>query len=214
MILYIDTSSNFLYTGIVDNNKLIAEIKKEFGHNLSEVALPEIVSMFEENKISSKDIDKIIVVNGPGSFTGIRIGITIAKVYAWSLNVPITTITSLEAMAISKEEDIPKVPIIDARRGYCYAAIFNSDNKEILKPSYLTYEELQKELDKIENYIVITNDEEKLKVTHQNTTIYTPNILEVVNYFKTKKEINPHAINPEYLKLTEAEENKKNDSKN
>ena len=95
MILYIDTSSNFLYTGIVDNNKLIAEIKKEFGHNLSEVALPEIVSMFEENKISSKDIDKIIVVNGPGSFTGIRIGITIAKVYAWSLNVPITTITNI-----------------------------------------------------------------------------------------------------------------------
>lgn len=214
MILYIDTSSNFLYTGIVDNNKLIAEIKKEFGHNLSEAALPEIVSMFEENKISPKDIDKIIVVNGPGSFTGIRIGITIAKVYAWSLNVPITTITSLEAMAISKEEDIPKVPIIDARHGYCYAAIFNSDNKEILKPSYLTYEELQKELDKIENYIVITNDEEKLKVTHQNTTTYTPNILEVVNCFKTKKEINPHAINPEYLKLTEAEENKKNDSTN
>lgn len=214
MILYIDTSSNFLYTGIVDNNKLIAEIKKEFGHNLSEAALPEIVSMFEENKISPKDIDKIIVVNGPGSFTGIRIGITIAKVYAWSLNIPITTITSLEAMAISKEEDIPKVPIIDARRGYCYATIFNSDNKEILKPSYLTYEELQKELDKIENYIVITNDEEKLKITHQNTTTYTPNILEVVNCFKTKKEINPHAINPEYLKLTEAEENKKNDSTN
>ena len=45
------------------------------------------------------------MVNGPGSFTGIRIGITIAKVYAWSLNIPITTISSLEAMAISSENE-------------------------------------------------------------------------------------------------------------
>ena len=48
MILYIDTSSSYLYTGIVDNNKLITERKKEYGHELSKEALPEIVSMFEE----------------------------------------------------------------------------------------------------------------------------------------------------------------------
>ena len=85
--LYIDTSSSYLYTAIVENNNVLAEIKEEFGQSLSEVALPRIVSMFEDTKLSPKDIDKIIVVNGPGSFTGIRIGITIAKVYAWSLNI-------------------------------------------------------------------------------------------------------------------------------
>ena len=95
MILYIDTSSNFLYTGIVEKDKIICEIKKEYGHTLSEYALPEIVSMFEKNNIEPNQITKIVVVDGPGSFTGIRIGITIAKVYAWSLNIPITTITSL-----------------------------------------------------------------------------------------------------------------------
>ena len=51
MILYIDTSSNFLYTGIVEKDKIICEIKKEYGHTLSEYALPEIVSMFEKNNI-------------------------------------------------------------------------------------------------------------------------------------------------------------------
>ena len=75
--LYIDTSSSFLYTGIVENNKLLAEVKKEYGHNLSEFALQDIVSMMNNLNLTPKDIYKIIVVNGPGSFTGIRIGITI-----------------------------------------------------------------------------------------------------------------------------------------
>lgn len=58
MILYIDTSSSYLYTGIVENGVIKKEIKKEYGHKLSEVALPEIVSMFEETKITPKDIKK------------------------------------------------------------------------------------------------------------------------------------------------------------
>ena len=125
--LYIDTSSSYLYSGIVEDNKLIAEIKEEFGQSLSEVALPKIVSLFEKNNLTAKDIDKIIVVNGPGSFTGIRIGITIAKVYAWSLNIPITTITSLEAMAISSKNNKVHIPIINARRGYVFAAIIDKN---------------------------------------------------------------------------------------
>ena len=118
--LYIDTSSSFLYAGIVNENTIEAEVKEEFGHKLSEAALPEIVSMFEKNNLQAKDVDKIIVVDGPGSFTGIRIGITIAKVYAWSLKTPITTITSLEAMAISSNTETYKVPMLDARRKYVF----------------------------------------------------------------------------------------------
>ena len=63
--LYIDTSSSFLYTAIVENNQLIASISEEFGQKLSEMALPKIVSMFEQLNITAKDIKKIIVVNGP-----------------------------------------------------------------------------------------------------------------------------------------------------
>ena len=99
-ILYIDTSSSYLYAGIVSSGKLLCEVKKEFGHSLSEEALPSIVGLFNEQNLKATDIDKIIVVNGPGSFTGIRIGITIAKVFAWSLNIPITTISALEAMSL------------------------------------------------------------------------------------------------------------------
>ena len=201
--LYIDTSSSYLYSGIVEDNKLIAEIKEEFGQSLSEVALPKIVSLFEKNNLTAKDIDKIIVVNGPGSFTGIRIGITIAKVYAWSLNIPITTITSLEAMAISSKNNKVHIPIINARRGYVFAAIIDKNYNFILKPKHLKLEELLKNIKNIDNFEIITNDQfEELK----NTETFNPDILKIVTTFKDKENINPHAINPDYLKLTEAEE--------
>ena len=203
-ILYIDTSSSYLYTSIVENNNVLAEIKEEYGQSLSEVALPRIVSMFEETKLSPKDIDKIIVVNGPGSFTGIRIGITIAKVYAWSLNIPITTIYSLEAMAISSSKEMYHVPIINARRGYVFAAIYDENYNVVLKPCHILLTDLQDKLKDIDNYEYISNDEfDDLEVNS-----YSPDMAKVVDYFKDKESINPHAVNPEYLKLTEAEESK------
>lgn len=208
-ILYIDTSSSYLYTAIVEDNKLLGEVKEEFGQSLSEVALPKIVSVFTENNIKPEQIDKIIVVNGPGSFTGIRIGITIAKVYSWSLNIPITTITSLEAMMLSNEKDTYKVPVIDARRQYVFGAIYDSNNRQTLKPQHIKIEDLKQEMASLDNYVVITNNED-LEEDFDNIEAYNPNILKIVEYFKDKEPINPHAVNPDYLKLTEAEESKLN----
>lgn len=202
--LYIDTSSSYLYTAIVEDDKLISEIKEEFGQNLSEVALPKIASMFKDNNMTANEIDKIIVVNGPGSFTGIRIGITIAKVYAWSLNIPITTITSLEAMALSSNSNKVHIPMINARRGYVFAAVYDEDSKEIIKPQHIKLEDLLKQVNEIEDYEIISNDE----FDFDEVSKYNPNILKIVLFFKDKEEINPHAVNPDYLKLTEAEESK------
>ena len=203
--LYVDTSSNFLYSGIVENNKILAEIKEEFGQNLSEVALPKIVELFDKTNLKAKDINKIIVVNGPGSFTGIRIGITIAKDYAWSLNIPITTISSLEAMAISSENEKLHIPMINARRGYVYGAIYDSSYKEILKPQHIELDKLMKYLNDKEDYEIISNDNFDDEIKRER---YDPSILKIVNYFKDKETINPHSVNPEYLKLTAAEESK------
>lgn len=205
--LYIDTSSSYLYAGIVEDEHLLCEVKQEFGHSLSEEALPKIVDLFKEKHLEAKDIDKIIVINGPGSFTGIRIGITIAKVYAWSLNIPITTITSLEAMMLSSKQKGIHVPMIDARRNCVFAAIYDENNKIILKPQHTKIENLMNELNKLSNYKVITNDEiDEFPIVEK----YDPDILKIVTYFKDKETINPHAVNPDYLKLTEAEESKLN----
>ena len=204
--LYIDTSSSYLYTAIVEDNKLISSISEEYGQNLSEVALPKIASMFESNNLNPKDIQKIIVVNGPGSFTGIRIGITIAKIYAWSLNIEITTITSLEAMAVSSNKNLIHIPILNARRGYVYSAIYDKDIT-ILKPQHIKFEELMNYVNNIDNYEFISNDKfENLS----SVSTYSPDYIKIVEKYKNKKAVNPHSVNPEYLKLTEAEE-KNND---
>ena len=204
-LFYIDTTSSFLYTGIVKDNNLLIEKKENLGKDLSVYTVSIVSDMFMEVNINPSDIDKIIVVNGPGSFTGIRIGVTLAKILAWARNIPITTITSLEAMAKSIKTDKLIVPIINARREACYGAIYEND-KEILKPGYMTIEKLKMILLGLnKEYIFVSSDSFSFDVEK-----YNPDILNIVLSFKNKEEINPHLVNPNYLKLTEAEENRLN----
>ena len=204
-LFYIDTTSSYLYTAIVRDNKLLIERKKDLGKNLSIETVSIVSDMFNEIGIKPRDIDKIMVVNGPGSFTGIRIGVTLAKIFAWTKNIPITTITSLEAMAKSIKTDKLIVPIINARREACYAAIYDND-KEILEGQYLTIEKLKMFLIGLNReYVFVSGDKFDFEVVG-----YDPDILNIVNTYINKKEINPHMVNPLYLKLTEAEENRIN----
>ncbi len=202
---YIDTTSKYLYTGIVKDNELLACVKKDLGKELSIYTVDEVNKMFESVKLTPSDIDKIIVVNGPGSFTGIRIGVTLAKIMAWSKNIPITTITSLEAMAKSVKTNKLVVPIINARRESCYAAIYNNEER-VLDGSYMTIEKLKLFLIGLKkDYLFVSNDSFSFE-----TMKYDPDILNIVLFFKDKECINPHMVNPLYLKLTEAEENRLN----
>ena len=202
-ILYIDTSTNYLYAGIVINHELLSEVKKNFTHDLSKYALYEISKMLEKCNLQPNDIDKIIVVNGPGSFTGIRIGMTIAKIFAFTLKKEITTISSLDAMPVSINSNNIIVPIIDARRGYVYASAYKN-NQVLIPDQYIKLDILLQKLNTFEEkYIFITNN----KFNLDNINNYNPNILNIVNNFKNNKSMNPHLIEPNYLKLTEAEEN-------
>lgn len=205
--LYIDTTTSYLYTAVVEDDKLLAEVKESFGKDLSCVALKEIKKMLDSVNVLPKDIDKIIVVNGPGSFTGIRIGVTIAKTFAYSLNKKITTISSLEAMALSsKTNNEYIVPIIDARRGFVYGGIYDKDNNVILKDQYIKLDSLKVACENLIGDYTFIGKKTGLDIELEE---YNPDILKIVNTYKNKESINPHAVNPIYLKLTEAEENKK-----
>ena len=128
---------------------------------------------------------------------------TIAKIYAYTLKKKIISISSLDAMQISTSFNNLIVPVIDARRGFVYAGIYQ-DNKELLKKQYIKFEDL---LDKLNNYqkeyIIVSNDNLKI----DNVVSYNPDILKIVNTYKDNEDINPHLVEPNYLKLTEAEEN-------
>lgn len=204
-VFYIDTSSSYLYAGIAVDNFLVASIKKNFGKDLSKYTISEIAKLFQEASLEPEDIDKIIVVSGPGSFTGIRIGMTFAKIFAWSLKKDITTITSLDAMALVDSDKLV-VPIIDARRGFVYASIHEKD-KIILKNQYIKLDSLIAYLDNLKKeYLFVTNQDN----FDLPSIKYDPDILKIINTYQDKPSINPHLVEPTYLKLTEAEENLRN----
>lgn len=207
--LYLDTSSNYLFTGVSDSKKIIEETKIKLDKGLSSFALPEIKKMLSKCNLAPNDIDKIIVVNGPGSFTGIRIGVTIAKIYAWSLKKDITTISSLEAMKMSASNEYDYiVPMIDARRNYVFGGIYDRDGNTILSGQYVKKDVLESAMESLTGkVVVITNDNIN---TSYDKTEYNPNIEKIIESYEDKQSINPHAVEPNYLKLTEAEE-KKND---
>jgi len=201
---YIDTSSSYLYCGIVKEDTLISEIKQNFNKDLSKYTVSEIAKLFDKALLKPNDIDKIIVVSGPGSFTGIRIGMTFAKIFAWSNSKEITTITSLEAMQASISSKNVLVPIIDARRGYVYAGVYK-EGKSLLKDQYISFSELEEFLNTLEeDYFYITNDK---KFEFENQFGYNPDILKIIETYKDKLSVSPHLVEPVYLKLTEAEEN-------
>lgn len=204
-ILYLDTSSSFLYCAIVKNSECIGEIKLNLERELSTLALSQISNLFITTSTKPEDIDKILVVNGPGSFTGIRVGLTIAKTFAWGLNKKISTISSLEAMAISHHDDNDYyIPVIDARRGYVYSGIFDKEGNEILKGQYINFKVLKVTVDNLPGkYVFISND----NIESLSLEKYDPDFVSIVNKYKDREEINPHAVDALYLKLTEAEEN-------
>lgn len=203
MIFYIDTSSPYLYSALYNNGKIINERMVYLAKDLSRFTINEVSKMFDEVNIKPSDIKKIIVVNGPGSFTGIRIGITIAKLMAFCLNIPITTITSLEAMKESIVSNKLIVPIINARRNSCYAMIFDND-KVIQDGMYMSLDKLKLILTGLnKEYVFVSNDEFEF-----DTISYKPDYLRIIEKYKDKEEISAHLVNPNYMKLTEAEENR------
>lgn len=208
-ILYLDTSSSFLYCGLFDDVKSIFTIKEFLGKKMSEEVLFKINQKFEEKKISTDSVEKIILVNGPGSFTGVRIGITIAKVYSLFMKIPIITISSLNAMSLSVKSELLHVPLIDARRGYVYAGVYNSDSTILLKDQYILLDDLKNYLQSLgKKYIFISND-----FSEFDCLKYVPDICYIVEKSKNLSSTETHLVNANYLKSTEAEE-KINDNRN
>lgn len=206
-IFYLDTSSNYLYTAILEDTKVISEIKEKLERDLSSLALFKIEEMFKNNNMDLNDIKKIIVVNGPGSFTGVRIGLTIAKTISWAKKIPIIQISSLEAMALSSDSKYNyTVPAIDARRNYVFATIYDNVNKSfILKEQYISINTLEAAMGNLGDDITyISND--KLD-TEYGIQEYVPDISYIVENVMNREGINPHSVDANYLKMTEAEEN-------
>lgn len=206
--LFLNTCSNYLNIAILKNNKIIKEKNLELKKDLSALALHEIKKLIEEVKLTPKDIDEIYCVNGPGSFTGIRVGVTISKIFAWSLNKKLYKLSNLYVMAISQKADYI-IPLIDARRGYVFAGIYDKNYNNMIEEQYISLDNLLEKAKELKGKVVyVSNDAFKIK-----TKQYKPNLKRLFKNIK-KEEANPFDFVPNYLKKTEAEENLNNDKRN
>ena len=102
--------------------------------------------LLQQHGIAIKNLDAIGVTSGPGSYTGIRVGLATAKGLCYALKIPLITYNSLEVMAISatnfaKDNTAFYCPMIDARRMEVYTAIYNYDREEIIPPSAIILNE-------------------------------------------------------------------------
>lgn len=210
MTLFIDTSSSYLNVAIIKDN-IIYEKKIESINEHSNYAIPTIELLFNENNIKPKDIGTIMVVNGPGSFTGLRIGVTIAKTYSWSFNLKLIPISTLKAYALSFSNYDYYVSVIDARRNFVYASIYNSKHDELLKETYISIDNLYEKIKDLKNIKLIGN----INIKDINYTSSNLNIKNIYNYYKDEMGVNPHSLVPNYLKKVEAEEKleEKNDKR-
>ena len=199
--LFIDTSTESLTIALFKDDVLLSTSTVSSSEH-SKYAMPILEQIFKENNIKPNMVSKIMVINGPGSFTGIRIGVTIAKIYAWALNINIVPISSLKAYAISNKGYDYYVSIIDARRNYVYAGIYDKDYNNVIKESYISKDELVDKVNSLSNVLVI-GDTSLGDFTVRSNKI---DVVSIYNYFKNDSGINAHMVNPVYLKKTEAEE--------
>lgn len=133
-ILAFDCSSKTLSAAIGKDDKALAEDYSTENRNHAPYLMPMIHELLEKTHREIKEIDAIGVTVGPGSFTGLRIGIATAKGFADLLNIPIVPICSLDALAENyREERSILVPILDARKNQVYAAIYDNRDGEMKK---------------------------------------------------------------------------------
>ncbi|MGE7663725.1 tRNA (adenosine(37)-N6)-threonylcarbamoyltransferase complex dimerization subunit type 1 TsaB [Peribacillus sp. NPDC097197] len=128
-VLAIDTSNFTLGVALINGTQVIGEYTTNLKKNHSVRVMPAIESLLKDCDTSPKELTKIVVAKGPGSYTGVRIGVTIAKTLAWTLNVPLSAVSSLEVLAANgRYFDGLVSPLFDARRGQVYTGLYEFDH--------------------------------------------------------------------------------------
>ncbi len=141
MELAIDTSSNTAGIALSHKGEFLAELTWQTAQNHTVELLPTLIRLLEQAKVEPNSLKAVIIAKGPGSFNGLRVGISIAKGLAFSLNIPLLGVSTLEVEAYPfAYTELPLCPIHKAGRGEIATAMYHQkDNKwHCLKREYLT----------------------------------------------------------------------------
>ena len=157
-ILALDTSGPNCSVAVIDENKVIANFNLNLGTTHSQILLPLIDELNKFSNLTLNDIDVFACSIGPGSFTGLRIGIATIKGFAISLNKPVISVPSLTGLAYNVPTfDGIVCTVLDAKNDNVYSALFNVKNKPEMIGDYLTntIDSLVNELNKYDKNILL-----------------------------------------------------------
>ena len=183
--LYIDTHANKINIIVFYETKVIINKEVVTNYNHSMTTMPILIKALNDANIHKNDLNQILVVNGPGSFTGVRIGVTIAKTLALTLHIPIKILSSLLIKAISFSHE--EVTIVEREKNGVFLGLFDKRNQLIGKYSYL-YNNDYKTCEN-GNYV------EDVEINYE----------EIIKYANKIESINPHTVNPLYVKKIEVQ---------
>ena len=194
MELFLDTTGNYLNIVMYDNG-IVENVHEECPRSQSENILPYIDELCKKHGYTANDITKVIITKGPGSYTGVRIAMTLAKVLCSTKNIPLYTISTLQAMALSHGK---VCSVIDARSQRAFVGFYNNNTPEC-DDCIMTLDALKEKLSSDE-YVVSGNGALVGKDAVEdimNVEIFNhPECLELVE--------NVHTLVPVYLKEDEA----------
>ena len=228
-ILAIESSSLVASVAIMEDDVMVAEYTINYKKTHSQTLLPMIDEICGLTEYQLQDIDAIAVSAGPGSFTGLRIGSATAKGLGLALKKPLIHIPTVEAMAYNfYDTDKYIVPIMDARRSQVYTGIYSNIEgtvEEVLPQSIMSIEELIKRINEIGHEVVFLGDgvpafKEKIIMDIQVKAIFAPAginrqragaVAELGKRYFMQGRIETAAEHaPDYLRLSQAERERKN----
>lgn len=208
--LFIDTSRESLSVALISGDKLLLVSNVASHSKHSNFLMNEIQNILNKSNFIINDIDNIVILNGPGSFTGIRVGVTVSKIICWSLSKKLYQLSNLEALRVGIKNDVV-ICVIPDKPDISYVGIYEGDS---FIEDYLSIdsEKLNFKNKKITIVSMKENDfsNDLIKMLSINNVVSQViiddyNYLEVINYAILKGNINPHLAEPIYLKKIDAE---------
>ena len=190
--ILLDSSNTSLTVGLAKDDILLKSISYEAWQTQSEHMIPELDKLLDKYEVERNQISDVVVAIGPGSYTGVRIAITIAKTIAAVLPVKVYAISSLRCQKDSKN---PSICVINARSGRSYFGVYE-DDKVLVEDMILTNDKVQEYINEHPDYVVCGN------ATYLGVNGKQPNIArELLSLKKVVAPVaDPLAVKPVYMK--------------
>lgn len=209
-VLAFDTSSKALSVALLEDENRLAELTLTIKKNHSITLMPTIEFLMASIDWKPTDLDRIVVAEGPGSYTGLRIAVATAKTLAQTLKIDLVGVSSLLALVPEGIEGLA-IPVMDARRNHVYAGFYQEDAL-LYSEAHLSFEavlERAKGAEKVTFLGEVEAFEEQIQeaLPHALIKESLPDAVRIGRLGLKKEPVSVHGLVPNYLKRVEAEEN-------